>query len=180
MDEYTIDELREQVDDIISIRAGWNPGCTTDHRVHLAILNQPYLSLVLDEKKTIESRFSRDRRAPYNRVTPGDIIILKESSGYVQGMCKVVDARFYELSPGIIEEIKRKHREQLCIADEAYWKENIEPKKFGSLLWVSNVVHVDPFKFKQRGQQAWIVVKDLPEKVKTRSREQKTLLEYTN
>ena len=50
----------------------------------MAIFRQPYLDLILDGKKTIESRFSLDRRAPYNSVKNGDKIIMKEFWGLIK------------------------------------------------------------------------------------------------
>jgi hypothetical protein len=67
--------------------------------IHLAVLVEPYLSLILEGKKTIESRFSVNRHAPFEQVGKGDIIILKKSSGPIVGICKVADAWFYRLDP---------------------------------------------------------------------------------
>ena len=46
--------------------------------VHLAILLEPYLQYILDGTKTVESRFSKNRIAPYNMVEPGDVVLLKK------------------------------------------------------------------------------------------------------
>src|ERR1700686_1163065 len=67
--------------------------------IHLAVLVEPYLSLILDGKKTIESRFSTNRHAPFEQVQRGDVLILKRSSGPVEGLCTVSDAWFYQLNP---------------------------------------------------------------------------------
>jgi len=42
------------------------------NNLHLAIFVEPYLSFILDGRKTVESRFSSVRCAPYKRVLPGD------------------------------------------------------------------------------------------------------------
>ena len=47
------------------------------HRIHLAIMVEPYLSLILQGIKTMESRFSQKMMQPFHRVSKGDIIILK-------------------------------------------------------------------------------------------------------
>src|SRR4029077_16030744 len=47
---------------------------------------QPFLSLVLNGPKTVESRFSRNRCAPFGEVEGGDIILLKEVSGPIRGI----------------------------------------------------------------------------------------------
>ena len=51
--------------------------------LHLAVLKEPYLEFILKGEKTVESRFSIRRRAPYKRVEKGDVVILKQQSGNV-------------------------------------------------------------------------------------------------
>lgn len=43
--------------------------------IHLGIFSEPYLSYMLDGKKTIESRFSKKKIMPYNRITKEDIVM---------------------------------------------------------------------------------------------------------
>lgn len=57
---------------------------------HLAILTPGWIELILDGKKTIESRFSKVRCAPFGKVQEGDIVFMKESGGLVKGMFTVV------------------------------------------------------------------------------------------
>ena len=54
--------------------------------IHLAIFAEPFLSMVLSGEKTIESRFSRNRCAPYGEIYDGDIILLKEVAGPICGL----------------------------------------------------------------------------------------------
>lgn len=44
--------------------------------VHLGIFSDPYLTYMLDGLKSIESRFSKNRIAPYNKITKDDIVII--------------------------------------------------------------------------------------------------------
>lgn len=53
--------------------------------VHLAVLVEPYLSRIMDGTKTIESRWSMNRCAPFGVVAPGDAILLKRSGGPIVG-----------------------------------------------------------------------------------------------
>ena len=41
---------------------------------HIAILKQPFFNMVLNGEKTIESRWSMHKVAPYNKVSVGDEI----------------------------------------------------------------------------------------------------------
>jgi len=45
--------------------------------LHLALLTEPFLSLLMSGAKTIESRFSRVRCAPYRCLARGDVIAVK-------------------------------------------------------------------------------------------------------
>ena len=58
--------------------------------IHLAIFTEPFLSMVLSGEKTIESRFSRNRCAPYGEINDGDIILLK---GVARPICGIALAR---------------------------------------------------------------------------------------
>ena len=46
--------------------------------LHLALLTEPFLSLLMNGAKTIESRFSRVRCAPYGCLARGDVIAVKK------------------------------------------------------------------------------------------------------
>jgi len=67
----------------------WEPylGPLSDGRstfaLHLAVMVEPFLSYMLEGRKTIESRFSVKRTAPFNRIHPGDVILLKKAGGPV-------------------------------------------------------------------------------------------------
>lgn len=45
--------------------------------IHLGIFSEPYLTYMLEGKKTIESRFSKNKIIPYNQITKDDIVIVK-------------------------------------------------------------------------------------------------------
>lgn len=71
----------------------------TPAQVHLAVMVEPYLSRVLDGSKTIESRFSRKKIAPWGRVSSGDVVVLKKSGGSFVAVFETTDATYVELSP---------------------------------------------------------------------------------
>ena len=45
--------------------------------LHLAVLLEPFCSWLLVGTKTIESRFSRVRCAPYGTLSEGDVVVVK-------------------------------------------------------------------------------------------------------
>lgn len=56
---------------------------------HIAILRQPFFNMVLSGEKTIESRWSIHKVAPYGKVGVGDEILLKETGKDVTATAKV-------------------------------------------------------------------------------------------
>ena len=88
--------------------------------VHLAIFVEPYLKFILEGRKTVESRFSSRRCAPYQKVQVGDILLLKRSSGPVVGLCEVASVWFYRLDPESWDNIKKEFAQDLCIQDPRF------------------------------------------------------------
>ena len=54
-------------------------------KYHLAILTPGWIDLILDGTKTIESRFTKVRCAPFGKVHEGDSVYLKERRRTRQG-----------------------------------------------------------------------------------------------
>src|SRR5688572_14494747 len=67
------------------------------YTLHLGVFVEPFLGYMLDGRKTVESRFSTRRFAPYHRAERGDVVLIKRSGGPIVGVCRVVDAWFYRL-----------------------------------------------------------------------------------
>lgn len=122
--------------------------------IHLGIFSEPYLTYMLDGKKTIESRFSKNKIIPYNQITKDDIVIVKKSSGNVLGYFTIKDVLFFDLNTISIEEIKSKYNKQLCV-DETFWisKKN---SNYATLIIIDNLFKLNPFHINKKGMQTWI------------------------
>ncbi len=125
--------------------------------LHLAILVEPYLQFILDGKKTVESRFSTRRFAPYNRVDKGDVVLLKQSSGPIVGVCQVAYAWFYQLDPESWRTIREDFAAALCAQDPDFWKER-EAASFATLMRIRHVKSIEPIKFAKRDRRGWVVL----------------------
>ena len=66
--------------------------------LHLGIFTEPYLTYMLEGKKTIESRFSKNKILPYNQISKDDIVIVKKSSGNVVAYFTIKDVLFFNLN----------------------------------------------------------------------------------
>lgn len=125
--------------------------------IHLAILAKKYLDLILEKSKTIESRFSIHKRIPYNRIKSGDIILLKETSGLIQGIGYVTSVDFVQLSNNLtFDIIKEKYGEGLQIQDETYW-ERYSRSRYGTLIHLDHVRQINPMPFSKNDRNAWVI-----------------------
>ena len=124
---------------------------------HLAILRQTFLNMILSGEKTIESRWSMHKIAPYNKLSIGDEILLKETSKDVIATAKVKDFKYFELTPKIADEIKQKYDKEIGVYKFENW-ENYRNKKYCTLIWLENVEKVKPFKVKRSNGAGWIVI----------------------
>lgn len=110
---------------------------------HIAILKQPFFDMVLSGEKTIESRWSMVKVAPYKKVSVGDKILLKETGKDVTAIANVKKVQFYELTPEIVEDIRIKYGKQIGTDKFEDWKSTLQ-KKYCTLIWLDEVTPVAP------------------------------------
>jgi hypothetical protein len=124
---------------------------------HLAVLNEPYLSWILSGRKQIESRFSRVRVAPYQRVTLNDILFLKESSGLIKAVAAVAGVEYHgPLAPGEAEALIEKHKVALAL-EESF----VDQKRnaiYATLITLGSVRVVPPLSVNKRDRRGWVVL----------------------
>ena len=130
----------------------------TPRAIHLAIFVEPYLTYFLDGRKTVESRFSVHRCAPYRCIEKGDVVLLKRSGGPVVGICQVSHAWFYRLDPKTWSNIKAEFTEALCAQDPQFWIER-QRASFATLMQVEHLRSIDPIKWPKEDQRGWVVLR---------------------
>lgn len=134
------------------------PGSTSAFTLHLAVLREPYLRFILEGKKTIETRFAKRPCPPFERVSKGDVVMLKRSPGPVVGVCVVETVSFYRLDPASLALIKSKFGPAICPADASFWEERKEAS-IATLMLINQVARVPPFKVEKRDRRGWVVIK---------------------
>jgi hypothetical protein len=127
------------------------------NNLHLAIFVEPYLSFILDGRKTVESRFSSVRCAPYKRVLPGDIILLKQVSGPVVGICRATSASYYELDKARLLELKSRFSKMICPENEKFWEDRARAS-FATLITIADVCQLVPFSVAKRDRRGWVTL----------------------
>lgn len=123
--------------------------------LHVAVMHEPYLGLVLDGRKTIESRFSINRICPFDAVEPGDVLALKVQSGPVVGLASVEHAAFYELDSDTWQLLRRDFAAPLCAADDAFWDQRARAR-YASLLRVCAPVRIAPVAIDKTDRRGWV------------------------
>jgi hypothetical protein len=123
-------------------------------RRHIAVMSEPFLSLVFEGKKTIESRFSLHNIAPYNRVAASDLVFMK--AGPIVGCFTVSWIKYLDLTTHPIEEIKQLYDKEIC-GTESFWKEKAS-KRYVTLLGIENVRPLTPTSITKHDRRGWIVL----------------------
>lgn len=125
--------------------------------LHLAVCVEPFLRYILNGQKTIESRFSAMRCAPYQRVKIGDVVLLKRAGGPVVGICQIASVRFYQLEEDSWREIKT-FASEICAEDPTFWQAR-EDASFATLMRIKNVKTINPIKVEKRDRRGWVVLR---------------------
>jgi predicted transcriptional regulator len=88
---------------------------------HLMIVHPKYASLIMTGQKLVEARLGEDRRAPYNRVNPGDVVYIKPTSQAVIGKAVVHRVDQYSgLTPADIDHLQRIYNDRV-LGDDSFW-----------------------------------------------------------
>ena len=133
-------------------------------KYHLAILSQGWIELILNGTKTIESRFSKARSAPFGKVNAGDVVFMKESSGLVKGTFRVGKVESFEnLTIGGIYDLYEKHRDAVFANVYPFSILNFPPDKWTesrhcTLIHIAEKLEFNtPFAIHKRDPRAWVV-----------------------
>lgn len=122
--------------------------------IHLAIFAEPFLSMVLSGKKTIESRFSRNRCAPYGEISEGDIILLKEVAGPICGVAMARRTWCFDLVTEPIDRIRARFGAGIC-ADDAFWTARADAL-YATLIELDAAASIAPVNCDKRDRRGWV------------------------
>lgn len=125
--------------------------------LHLGVFSEPCLTYMLEGKKTIESRFSKKKILPFDKITKDDIVFVKKSGGCVVAYFKIKDVKFFDLDNYDIEKIKCDYNEFLCV-DDNFWYEK-STSNYATLIFISELVKIKPFHVTKKGMNSWLKIK---------------------
>ena len=104
-------------------------------REHVAIVDTRTASALIRGTKRIETRFYRQRRAPFGRIAGGDNVHFKISGVCIIGTARVTNVReFTDLSPAAMDRLQTRYR-RTVLAPGRYWKAR-RNSRYGVLIWL--------------------------------------------
>src|SRR3989344_7889842 len=112
---------------------------------HIAILDKKkdLLNKILTKEKTIESRWYKFQRTPFNNIQVGYIVYLKNSGQPVTAKAQVEKVLFFDnLSEQEVKELMNTYSKQICI-DNNYIKN--APKNYITLIFLKDPQSIEQF-----------------------------------
>jgi len=136
---------------------------------HLAIMKKSWklTAKILSGEKTIESRWYKFKRAPWNKIKVDDVVYFKDSGGPVTIKAEVGKVmQFADLNPEKVGEILNKYggSDGLGVSDIPRFIEMFRDKKYCILVFLRNPKTIAPFEVDKKGygmMAAWISVSDI-------------------
>lgn len=127
---------------------------------HLAIMDKDTINKILSGKKTIESRFSKNKITPYNKVNVGEIIYLKESGGNILATFEIDKVIFFDnLDCQKILAIKNKYNQFINASNDYFnYKSNC---RYGTLIYIKSPKAIPPITIYKNNRLAFLTVKSI-------------------
>jgi len=122
---------------------------------------------ILAGDKTVESRWYKARRPPWNAIGRGDAVYFKDSGKPVNMVARVAKViQFSDLDPRKVGEILQKYGSGIGIEerDSRKFFEAFRDKRYCILVFLKDVREVEPFYIDKSGfglMSAWLMLDDV-------------------
>lgn len=126
---------------------------------HLALFSGDLAEKILSGEKSIESRFSKAKIAPFARISSGDLVYIKPVGKEIIGQFRVKKVIFYDgLTKKDLEEIRQKYKSELAV-DLTFWLEK-EGCSYASLIFIGQTERflTAPVKINKKDRRGWLVI----------------------
>ena len=133
-------------------------------RKHLAIMNKLAIEAILSGRKTVETRFSKNKIIPYGAVSIGDLVYMKPPGEDIVGQFKVKKVFYFEgLSPDDVNKIFSDYGKGISVTDknvDAKYQNDKQESSFGTLIFISESERfiTSPIKVKKHDLRGWMVL----------------------
>lgn len=126
-------------------------------KIHVAIMVEPFLSYILNGEKTIESRFSKKRISPFEKVERKDIIFLKQSGGGIRAVFEAGEVlSFDQLDPQKILDLRKHYNNRICGSEEFWARKNFSV--YATLIEIKELFSLEEIKVSGKNRQSWITL----------------------
>lgn len=129
----------------------------TRKSLHLAVFVEPFLSLLMAGKKTVESRFSQNGCAPFDEVSTGDVVLIKRAGHSIVAIARVSCVQ-HLTRQGDWNPIRLQYQQQLCATQDDFWKD-ISNADYASLIWFDHLRAIESIDCEKRDRRGWVVIK---------------------
>jgi ASC-1-like (ASCH) protein len=128
--------------------------------IHLAIFTEPFLTLLFEGKKTVESRLSNNKIIPFGKVHVGDVILVKRSGGPVEGVFLAKEVTSIRGVGNIKKLLSQKSfQESVCIDIETEFAQNKVASNYATLISVSALKKINPIDIGKSDRAGWSIIK---------------------
>ncbi|SRR5258708_18013447 len=134
-----------------NVLAGQRPG------THLAVMTGQYLDRLLDGTKTVESRFTRHRVAPFEQVASGDVIFFKPAGSPITAAGLAGMVQHLDLGIVPLQRVADQYGAAIAPADVSFWADRAAAR-YATLVTMLDVVKTEPVPVQKRDRRGWVVL----------------------
>jgi hypothetical protein len=124
--------------------------------LHLAILRQPYLDLIAEGVKTIESRFNTKRAAPFGKVAVGDLVLLKEPGQPVSNYFFAASVMLLDLTVEPLSVVREQYGDAICAQNPADFWHRKASARYCTLVGVGEKGSLPELGVTKKDQRGWV------------------------
>ena len=130
-------------------------------KIHLAIFSPNYIDLILHGSKTVESRFSKIKCAPYDKVCIDDCVLMKDSGGPVRGLFSIKAIEQYELDYNLCWKISDSYHKYIfpnIENDNRLYMQRWLDCQYATLIEIKDMREFSkPLTVMKKDRRAWVV-----------------------
>lgn len=143
------------------LRAALQPAGLGAPAVHLAVFAEPFLGFVLEGSKTIESRFSSVKVAPYELVERGDLLLLKAVGGPIVAASVADRVCYYAgLTATVKDDLHLRFGAELRDDVPRFWEDRCGAR-FATLIRLGAITSLEfPMDCPKKDRRGWVVLRE--------------------
>ena len=131
---------------------------------HLMIVKPRYIEPIITGRKTIECRLSRTLKPPFGCVERGDTLWLKASGGPIVATIRARRVSYvHPVTPDALDAILDQYGPSILAAPLFF--ENNRSARYGTIIHLSHVRHVQPIRIAKQDRRAWLRLLEPPRDV---------------